>query len=108
MLVRRLFVAIFAALLLGVMAAPGAVANDLPYEDASLPVSERVADLLSRMTLEEKVGQMTLIERSELANPADVATWNLGGVLSGGGSAPVDNTPAGWADMVDAFQAAAA
>ena len=59
------------------------------------------------MTLEEKVGQMTLIERSELANPANVATWNLGGVLSGGGSAPVDNTPAGWADMVDAFQAAA-
>lgn len=30
----------------------------LPYRDANLPVSVRVNDLLSRMTLEEKVGQL--------------------------------------------------
>jgi len=30
-----------------------------PYRDPSLPVEERVADLLSRMTLEEKAGQLT-------------------------------------------------
>jgi beta-glucosidase-like glycosyl hydrolase len=30
----------------------------LPYRDASLPVEQRVADLLSRMTLEEKVAQL--------------------------------------------------
>ena len=29
----------------------------------------------------------------------------LGSVLSGGGSVPADNTPAGWADMVDSLQA---
>ncbi|WP_421735551.1 glycoside hydrolase family 3 N-terminal domain-containing protein [Cellulomonas sp.] len=29
-----------------------------PYQDASLPVADRVADLVGRMTLEEKVGQM--------------------------------------------------
>ncbi|KQY22291.1 beta-D-glucosideglucohydrolase [Cellulomonas sp. Root485] len=29
-----------------------------PYQDPSLPVAERVADLVGRMTLEEKVGQM--------------------------------------------------
>src|SRR3954451_7154620 len=29
-----------------------------PYQDSSLPVAERVADLVGRMTLEEKVGQM--------------------------------------------------
>ena len=30
----------------------------LPYRDPSLPVEERVADLMERMTIEEKVGQM--------------------------------------------------
>ncbi|MDE7397720.1 MAG: beta-glucosidase, partial [Muribaculum sp.] len=29
-----------------------------PYQNPELPVAERVSDLLSRMTLEEKVGQM--------------------------------------------------
>ena len=32
--------------------------NALPYQDPKLPVEQRVADLLSRMTLEEKVEQM--------------------------------------------------
>ena len=33
------------------------VSSDLlPYQDASLPTAERVSDLLSRMTLEEKAG----------------------------------------------------
>lgn len=30
-----------------------------PYQDATLPVPARVEDLLARMTLEEKIGQMT-------------------------------------------------
>lgn len=30
----------------------------LPYQDASLPVEQRVSDLLGRMTLEEKAGQL--------------------------------------------------
>lgn len=33
-----------------------------PYLDASLPVVDRVADLLGRMTLDEKVGQMMQID----------------------------------------------
>ena len=38
------------------VAPPGAEAP--PYRDATLPVEERVADLLARMTLQEKLGQL--------------------------------------------------
>jgi hypothetical protein len=34
------------------------------YKDASQPITARVEDLLAWMTLEEKIGQMTQIERS--------------------------------------------
>lgn len=81
------------------------LANGFPYLDASLPVAERVDDLLGRMTLAEKVGQMTQAERGNVAgSPQRVASLGLGSVLSGGGSTPTPNTPAGWADMVDGFQ----
>ncbi|GAA2305456.1 hypothetical protein GCM10010149_64080 [Nonomuraea roseoviolacea subsp. roseoviolacea] len=79
-------------------------AHGLPYLDARKPVRQRVADLLGRMTLEEKVGQMTQAERQALAAPGDIATRLLGSLLSGGGSTPTPNTPKAWADMVDAFQ----
>jgi beta-glucosidase len=78
------------------------------YLDAKLPVWKRVQDLLGRMTLEEKVGQMTQAERGAAADdPMLVTTWRLGSVLSGGGSVPTPNTPQAWADMVDGFQAQA-
>ena len=32
--------------------------GDYPYRNAKLPTAERVADLLNRMTLEEKIGQL--------------------------------------------------
>lgn len=78
------------------------------YLNANLPTDKRVEDLLRRMTLEEKVGQMTQAERGAVADdPSLVTTWRLGSVLSGGGSVPTPNTPTAWADMVDEFQAAA-
>ncbi len=49
------------ALLLGLLCATfcGAAAQEAPlYRDARAPVEQRVADLLSRMTLEEKVAQL--------------------------------------------------
>ena len=39
---------------------------DAPYREATLPVAERVADLLARMTLEEKVAQLGSIWSFEL------------------------------------------
>jgi beta-glucosidase len=83
-------------------------AHDLPYLDERLPTDERVADLVGRMTLAEKAGQMTQAERANVAGaPAAITQLGLGSVLSGGGSTPADNTPAGWADAIDGFQARA-
>ncbi|MEU2288701.1 glycoside hydrolase family 3 N-terminal domain-containing protein [Streptomyces sp. NPDC013178] len=79
-------------------------AHRLPYLDSGLPVHQRVADLLSRMSLEEKAGQMTQAEREALTAPGDIAAYGLGSLLSGGGSAPTPNTPEAWAKMIDAFQ----
>lgn len=39
----------------------GVFAQQLPYKNAALPVDERVKDLLSRMTLEEKAWQLFMI-----------------------------------------------
>ncbi|HET6920998.1 MAG TPA: hypothetical protein VFI46_16265, partial [Jiangellaceae bacterium] len=65
-----------------------------PYLNAELPVAKRVQDLMGRMTLEEKVGQMTMAERGAVTgDPTQVTTLMLGAVLSGGGSVPADNTP---------------
>ncbi|MFI9564463.1 glycoside hydrolase family 3 protein [Streptomyces rishiriensis] len=79
-------------------------ANGLPYLDAKLPVRKRVADLLSRMSLREKAGQMTQAERGAVGEGADVATYELGSLLSGGGSTPTPNTAGAWAKMIDGFQ----
>ncbi len=39
--------------------------DDVPYLDATLPTAERVGDLLARMTLPEKVGQMMQLDSRE-------------------------------------------
>ncbi|MFE1839506.1 glycoside hydrolase family 3 protein [Streptomyces sviceus] len=79
-------------------------AHGLPYLNSKLPVKKRVADLLSRMSLAEKTGQMTQAERGAVGTGADIAADDLGSLLSGGGSTPTPNTPAAWARMIDSFQ----
>jgi beta-glucosidase len=104
---RHVRIPLLIAVVLALGAAPAAAATPA-YKDARQPVSKRVADLLSRMTLEEKVGQMTQTERARIEeNPSLVAGASLGSVLSGGGSTPTPNTPEAWADMVDRYQEAA-
>jgi beta-glucosidase len=88
----------------GELAAPPA---DALYRDPAAPVEARIEDLLSRMTLDEKLGQMTLVEKDALEE-GDLARLSIGAVLSGGGGAPRVNSPERWADMVDGFQDEAA
>eukprot|EP00897_Mesotaenium_endlicherianum_P004948 jgi/Mesen1/4481/ME000228S03456 len=69
----------------------------------AVPVPE-----LGDMTLEEKVGQMTQVDKNALAGRMeDVSKFFLGSILSGGGGAPDwGNEAADWADMVESFQEA--
>ncbi len=76
------------------------------YKKADAPVADRVEDLLARMTIDEKIGQMTQLEKGS-ARPGTVREFFLGSVLSGGGGSPDPNMADAWADMVDAFQAEA-
>lgn len=60
-----------------------------PYRDASLPIERRVDDLLSRMTIEEKVGQLMQLPGNAampLATPEACREGRLGSVLSVVGS----------------------
>jgi beta-glucosidase len=93
------------AVTLLVVGIPPAASATVPYLDTARPVEVRVADLLGRMTLAEKVGQMTQAERGAIdGDQGQITSLMLGSVLSGGGSTPANNTPAGWADMVDGYQ----
>lgn len=59
---------------------------------------QKVDALLSRMNLDQKLGQMTQAERMSIT-PDDVFRYHIGSVLSGGGSAPGNNLPADWVAM---------
>jgi beta-glucosidase len=74
--------------------------------DTTNSVDDRVAALLAQMTLDEKIGQMTQIEKNSI-DAATSAAFNLGSILSGGGGYPSPNTPQAWYEMVDAYQQAA-
>lgn len=58
--------------------------------------------LLARMTLDQKVGQMTQPERMHIT-PDEVREFHIGSILSGGGSFPGENRPVDWVAMNDAF-----
>src|SRR5215831_17269757 len=84
------------------------------YLNPSLPVQARVADLLGRMTLPEKIGQMVQIEVTQVTDTSNNCTSqggfnlpnpvceqkifvddNVGSILAGGTDIPVDTTGAG-------------
>ncbi|CAL1388770.1 unnamed protein product [Linum trigynum] len=58
-----------------------AVDVNMKCKDPKLPVEDRITDLLSRMTLEEKVGQMTQIE-VPVATPEIMEKYFIGSLLT--------------------------
>ncbi|TYK19869.1 beta-glucosidase BoGH3B-like [Cucumis melo var. makuwa] len=81
-----------------------AKAENLKYKDPKQPLNVRIKDLLGRMTLEEKIGQMTQIERVNASTDV-MKKYFIGSVLSGGGSVPSKEASAqDWVQMVNEIQ----
>lgn len=79
----------------------------LKYKDPKQPLNVRINDLLSRMTLAEKIGQMSQIAR-ENATAEVINKYFIGSVLSGGGSVPAPKASVEtWVNMVNEMQKAA-
>src|SRR3954454_13148737 len=96
------------------------------YTDAKASIAARVNDLLNRMTLQEKIGQMDQIVLGKLRGPSNPGDGDCNGgnsdqlqtnclqkvliddrtgsILSGGTDNPPDNTGAGWANQYNAIQ----
>ncbi len=65
----------------------------------------QVKPLVARMTLDEKIGQMTQPEQEHVADNADIESLFIGSVLSGGSSDPkAGNSLAAWRDLYDHVQ----
>ena len=96
---------------LAVTAAPASAGGRPAYLNAHLPVQARVSDLLGRMTLPEKIGQMVQIEATQVTDTTNACTSqggfnmpnpvceqkifaddHVGSILAGGSDIPVDTT----------------
>ncbi len=111
---------------------PASAAATPAYLDSHLAVQARVSDLLGRMTLPEKIGQMVQIEQSNVTDTTSACTSqggfnvpnpvceqkvfvndNVGSILAGGSDVPVDTTGKGgvgntgldWANEYNTMQA---
>ena len=65
-------------------------------------MTARAIEHIARMTLAEKIGQMTQVDKGSIT-PAEVADHGIGSILSGGGGNPPTNDASSWAAMVDSF-----
>lgn len=65
-------------------------------------IKDKVEKLLSRMTLAQKIGQMTQVERLN-CSPEQVKKYHIGSILSGAGSVPDENRPQDWVAMSEAY-----
>lgn len=93
--------------------APVAAADNsaIPWPEMQSPlqnqdaVEARIDEIMSRMTLKQKVGQMIQAERNFIT-PEQAAEHHIGSILNGGGSWPGGRSDApvsAWLEMADAF-----
>lgn len=66
-------------------------------------IASKVNNLLSIMTLEEKIGQMTQVDYAAFEDFNDITKYFIGSVLWGGSSEIDDISPKGWAKISDSL-----
>lgn len=107
---RTLALTLAVAFALPAIAAPTAAQlSDWPVPKSAIAkdakLEARVAEIVGKMTLAQKIGQMTQAE-IKTATPDDVKRYYLGSVLNGGGSWPNNNkhaTAADWLALANAY-----
>jgi beta-glucosidase len=84
---------------------PDAGADEQPTgQQLFVSYDDRVDTLLAKMTLEEKIGQMTQADQEFLTDEDHIREYYLGSLLNGGGSDPVTNSVEDWRAMVERYQ----
>ncbi|HEV3471180.1 MAG TPA: glycoside hydrolase family 3 N-terminal domain-containing protein [Pyrinomonadaceae bacterium] len=113
---RREFIGATAAAGAATLSAPSLVtalgAEAAPAQRPLASYDAQAREVLARMTLEEKVGQMTQPEQDALKELDDIRNYFVGSLLSGGNSDPraggaADNSLAAWTEMYDRYQTVA-
>ena len=77
----------------------------VPAQAKLLAFDARAKALLAKMTLAEKIGQMTQPDQLFIKDRADIEKYFFGSVLSGGDSDPKTNTVEDWGAMYEDIQA---
>jgi len=78
-------------------------AKQLAATRTSVPTPD-IEELLAKMTLDEKIGQMTQIDWKLANNTDDVRKYFIGSVLNGAESRPEPNTQENWIKLVNSMQ----
>jgi len=89
----------------GVAALLGAAISAASQPKPLSSFDAQVKPLLARMTLAEKIGQMTQPDQEHIKDLADIETYFVGSILSGGSSDPKEgNSLQAWTDLYDRLQ----
>lgn len=98
---KRIAVGVSSVLLLGSVVSVNANTK------SSAEIQEFTSERLNSMTLEQKIGQMIQPDTRNIT-PEEVAEYQIGSILSGGGAQPTTgNRAEDWADRFDEYQKSA-
>src|SRR5579863_5223643 len=96
------------AALVAVLMIPSGISRPVSRIKPFSAYDSQAKALLAKMTLDEKIGQMTQADLRGLKDISDIQKYYLGSVLSGGDSDPkAGNTLQDWTDQIDRITAEA-